>query len=70
MVERGSRVVILRFPKCNPNEIVEKLAILIIDNHREWQNLLDGEPGVVSCSINGNRPKKLKVIPWFKVLGK
>jgi predicted nuclease of predicted toxin-antitoxin system len=70
MVEQGSRVVILRFPKCKPNEIVEKLAILILENHRQWQNLLDAEPGVVSCSQNGNRLKRLRDFPWFKELGK
>lgn len=68
MVERGSRVVILRFPKCEPNEIVEKLATLVLDNHREWQNLLDAEPGVVSCSQNGNRLKRLRDFPWFREL--
>jgi len=68
MVERGSRVVILRFPKCKPNEIIEKLAMLVLDNHREWQNLLDAEPGVISCSQNGNRLKRLGDFPWFKEL--
>ena len=68
MVERGSRVVILRFPKCKPNEIIEKLAMLVLDNHREWLNLLDAEPGVVSCSQNGNRLKRLRDFPWFKEL--
>lgn len=69
MVERGSRVVILRFPKCSPNEIIEKLAMLVLDNHREWQSLLAAEPGVVSCSQNGNRLKRLRDFPWFKELG-
>jgi len=68
MVERGSRVVILRFPKCDPTEIVEKLAILVLDNHREWQSLLEAEPGVVSCSHNGNRLRRLRDFPWFKGL--
>lgn len=70
MVERGSRVVVLRFPKCKPDEVVEKIAMLILKNHREWQDILDTEPGVVSCSQNGNRLKRLKDFPWFKELGK
>lgn len=66
MVERGSRVVILRLPKCKPNETIERLAMLVLGNYREWESLLDPEPGVVSCSQNGNRLKRLRDFPWFK----
>ncbi len=70
MVERGSRVVILRPPKCLPNETMETIATLILDNHRQWQVLLDSEPGVISCNKYGNRLRKLRDLPWYKQLKK
>lgn len=65
MVERNARVVILRPPKCQPNETREILAKLILDNHRQWQKLLDPEPGVISCNKYKNRLRKLKDFPWY-----
>ena len=38
MVASGSRVVILRPPKCVPKETMETMARLILDNHRKWQD--------------------------------
>ncbi len=65
MVENGSRVVVLRLPKCAPEETMETIAKLIIENHRKWQNLLEPEPAIISCNIYSNRVKKLKDFPWY-----
>ena len=66
MVENGSRIIVLRPPKCVPEETVETLAKLIIENHRKWQQLLDPEPGIISCNKYGNRLRELKDFPWYK----
>ena len=70
MVASGSRIVILRPPKCVPNETMETIARLILDNHRKWQVLLDSEPGIISCNKYGNRLRKLKEFPWYKQIEK
>lgn len=70
MVALGSRIVILRPPKCVPKETMETIARLILDNHRRWQVLLDSEPGIVSCNKYGNRLRKLKDFPWYKQIKK
>ena len=65
MVENGSRIIVLRPSKCAPEETMETLAKLIIENHRKWQELLYPDPGIVSCNKYGNRLKKLKDFPWY-----
>lgn len=66
MVEKGSRIVRLRPPKCAPEEVVEHIAMMIVSNYRQWQDMLDESPGVVSCTSTGNRIRKLADFPWYK----
>lgn len=66
MVEKGSRVVRLRPPKCPAEQTLEKLAILVLTYYREWQILLEPYPGVVSCNEKGNRLRLLKDFPWYQ----
>lgn len=70
MVERGSRVVRLRPPKCPPDQTMEVLAKLILDNHRRWQDLFATEPGLISCSRGRNRFRKLSEFPWYSEVHK
>lgn len=66
MVARGSRVVRLRLPPGTPAaQLNEQLTMLILQNYREWQKLLDPEPGLVSCTSRGNRLRKLTEFPWY-----
>jgi predicted nuclease of predicted toxin-antitoxin system len=66
MVEKGARVVRLRLPQCKPEEVVETLARMILSNYRDWQELLDATPGIVSCSDRGNRLRTLDKLPWHR----
>lgn len=70
MVERGSRVVRLRLPKCDPSAVVETVAMLILANYRHWQDQLDSEPGLVSCGPSGSRLRHLSDFPWYRQAGK
>ncbi len=66
MVELGARVVRLRPAKCSADMVVQTLAVMILNNHRRWQELLDQEPGLVSCTPDGNRFRQLSDFPWYK----
>ena len=68
MIEKGSRVVRIRLPKCAPYEIVERITIMMVNNYRQWQELLNDKPGIVSCTRAGNRFRTLKDFPWYKDL--
>ncbi|OGN90966.1 MAG: hypothetical protein A2158_05505 [Chloroflexi bacterium RBG_13_46_14] len=66
MVQKGAKIVRLRPSKCEPYEVIENIASMIIKNHREWQKLLSDSAGVISCSSNGNRLRNLEEFPWYK----
>jgi predicted nuclease of predicted toxin-antitoxin system len=65
MLEKGSRVVRLRPSKCDPNKVIEYIATMIINNYREWQELFKDGSGIISCTANGNRFRKLEDFPWY-----